>query len=78
MAKKDETAAAGCPVNDCLDTATKAAKGELGTDATNKRVKVTSALTVAVTENDQVDTTACDATVELGVKTSRQPVAEAK
>lgn len=76
MAKKDETTAAGCPVHDCLETATRVAKGELGTDATNKRVKATSTLTVDVTEEGNVTTNACDATVELGVRSETKSAAE--
>lgn len=64
-----------CPVTQCLDTATTAAKSELGTDGGNKRVKATASLTVAVTEDGTTKTDAVDATVELGVSSKEEPAA---
>jgi len=73
MSNTDKT----CPVTDCLETATDAAKGALGTDASNKRVKATSTLSVAVTENGKTNTQNVDASVALGVSSSESDAAPA-
>ncbi|GEM_PF-3306560 len=63
----------GCPVTTVLKLAEDNAKGNLGTDAANKRSKATACLTTTVTENGTATTNKVDATVDLGVESSTCP-----
>lgn len=63
-----------CPLTTVLNLATETAKGELGTEAANKRVCTTAKVTTAVTENGKTKTTSVDAGVTLGVSTSEEDV----
>ena len=64
-----------CPVDQVLKLATATATGELGTDASNKRVTATATLATKVTEGGKTVTDGANATVTLGVSHSEATAA---
>jgi hypothetical protein len=62
-----------CPLENVLGLATKTAKSELGTAPSNKSVTATATLATSVTENGETANEGVNASVSLGVSSSKNP-----
>lgn len=73
MSQTDNTpSATDSRLDNVLRLATSTAKGELGSNATNKKVSAAASLTTRVTENGKTTRDAVNASVSLGVSRSEE------